>query len=238
MAFFDYSIDNKPLIKDKKGNEIVDLTKSVFNRNVGSTVNFTSYAISERFVMRPDLISIAHYGDDTGTELILKYTGISNPFSIYEDDIMRIPAYADARAAMQNTGEESKDAEVTRSQEIKNYYKYVNKSYNGDMSSYKNITEKNIPSGNINVSDTNNYVAPYINSGDGASITIRNGKVYFGENAGINSAAVVEGTLTVEDLDQKIKDIINSTATTLSNQCLYNGISTSNFVRASNNSNN
>lgn len=236
MAFFDYSIDNKPIIKDKKGNEIVDLTKSIFGKDTTANVDYTSYAISDKFSMRPDLVSIAHYGIDSGTEMILKWTGISNPFSIDKDDIMRIPNYESALAAFKTDADEIDDDAETRSQEIKNYYKYVNKNYDGDMSSYKNVLNKEIPTGNINVSDTRNYTVPYINTGDGASITIRNGKVYFGENAGVTSAAVVEGTLTVEDLDQKIKDIIDSTATTLSDQCLYNGISTSNFVRASNNS--
>ena len=237
MAFFDYSIDNKPIVSDSKGNEIVDLTKSIFDRRAEATTNYSTYAISKRFVMRPDLISIAHYGDDSGTELILKWTGISNPFSIDEDDLMRVPDYEAAKSVLRRGNEEPVDNQESRSQEIKNYYKYVNKSYNGDMSSYKNVLDKNIPSGNINVSDTTNYNVPYINTGDGASITIRNGKIYFGENAGVTSAAMIEGTLTVEDLDQKIKDIIDSTATSLSDQCLYNGISTSNFVRASNNSN-
>lgn len=238
MAFFDYSIDSKPIITDGNGNEIVDLTRSVFKNNASNPTDYTTYAISKKFVMRPDLVSIAHYGNDTGTEMILKWTGISNPFSLSEDDLLRIPNYESAKAVLLAGTEDqtTSDSSASKSQEIKNYYKYVNKSYNGDMSSYKNVINKNIPSGNINASETKAYSVPYINTGDGASITIRNGKVYFGENAGVTSAAMVEGTLTVEDLDNKIKSIIDSTASALSDQCLYNGISTSNFVRASNNS--
>lgn len=237
MAFFDYTIDNKPFITDSNGNEIVDLAKSVFKKNASNPTDYTTYAITKKFVMRPDLVSIAHYGNDTGTEMILKWTGISNPFSLYEDDLLRIPNYENAKALLSTSAEDTtSDSSTSKSQEIKNYYKYVNKAYDGDMSSYKNVLNKNIPSGNISASATASYSVPYINTGDGASITIRNGKVYFGENAGVTSAAMVEGTVTVEDLDQKIKSIIDSTSSALSDQCLYNGISSSNFVRASNNS--
>ena len=47
--------------------------------------------------MRPDLISHASYGSQDYTDLLLKYNGISNPFSIGEGQIFFIPDVNDSR---------------------------------------------------------------------------------------------------------------------------------------------
>jgi len=44
---------------------------------------------------RPDLIALKYYGDQSTTDLILKFNGISNPFSLSEGDILEIPVYAE-----------------------------------------------------------------------------------------------------------------------------------------------
>jgi hypothetical protein len=41
--------------------------------------------------MRADKVAFAEYGTDEYTEYILKYSGLSNPFSIAEDDVLFIP---------------------------------------------------------------------------------------------------------------------------------------------------
>ena len=44
---------------------------------------------------RPDLIALKYYGNHADTDLILKFNGISNPFSMAEGDIIEIPANQD-----------------------------------------------------------------------------------------------------------------------------------------------
>jgi hypothetical protein len=51
---------------------------------------------SEKYAMRPDLISFAMYGTDEYAEYILKFSGISNPFSLSDDDILKIPNESEA----------------------------------------------------------------------------------------------------------------------------------------------
>jgi len=46
---------------------------------------------SEKYAMRPDLISFAMYGTEDYAEYILKFSGISNPFTLCEDDVLKIP---------------------------------------------------------------------------------------------------------------------------------------------------
>ena len=40
---------------------------------------------------RPDLIALKYYGNHADTDLILKFNGISNPFSMSEGDVIDIP---------------------------------------------------------------------------------------------------------------------------------------------------
>ena len=40
---------------------------------------------------RPDLISIKYYGDQSMTDVLLKFNGISDPFSIAEGDEILVP---------------------------------------------------------------------------------------------------------------------------------------------------
>ena len=48
--------------------------------------------------MRPDKVAFAEYGTDEYTEYILKYSGVSNPFYIDEDDVLFIPDPGQAEA--------------------------------------------------------------------------------------------------------------------------------------------
>lgn len=41
---------------------------------------------------RPDLIALKHYGDQSKLDMILKWNGISDPFSINKGDILEIPS--------------------------------------------------------------------------------------------------------------------------------------------------
>lgn len=47
--------------------------------------------VNKYYVARPDLISLAIYGDDKYADIICKLNGISNPFELNEDDIIYIP---------------------------------------------------------------------------------------------------------------------------------------------------
>lgn len=73
---------------------ILDLTKSSleFKGNIRIT---KTIIVSSEFVMRPDLIAHAVYGDANKLDYILKFNNISNPFSIAEGDILVIPDVSD-----------------------------------------------------------------------------------------------------------------------------------------------
>jgi hypothetical protein len=64
--------------------------------------------VNEHYVARPDLISLAVYGDDSYADVICKYNGISNPFELNENDILHIPHINDMEKII-NTDVEKND---------------------------------------------------------------------------------------------------------------------------------
>jgi len=89
---FEYTLDNKPEIRDKKGNTIIDLVQPLFNKNSTGVADYMIRRVgNKKFAMRPDLVSFAMYGDTDKTEYILKFSGISNPFTLNDDDVLKIP---------------------------------------------------------------------------------------------------------------------------------------------------
>ena len=89
---FTYTIDKKPTITDSKGNTIVNFITPLFTKNSTGVKDYQLMRINaDKYQMRPDLISMAMYGDIDEAEYILKFSGISNPFSLDKDDILKIP---------------------------------------------------------------------------------------------------------------------------------------------------
>lgn len=231
---FKYSIDKKSEITDSYGNVLIDLTNSIFSKYSTNLNNFQVKYVTKLYNMRPDLVSIGEYGTDENTEFILKYSGISNPFSFGENDIIIIPEITEVEQQLKVNTPIEHDDEKTKETEvlIKNFFKFHN-SYKKDHTTYNALNNLNIPSGNLDNLETknkDNYNVPYISEDGETAITIKNGKMYFGTNSGVKTA----GIDNVEDLDNKIKSIVNNTATALSDtNCLSNGINLSTFVRSS-----
>ena len=82
-------LHNKPTI-DINGEEGLDLlTKSLNFVDGNQQGNFLQ--VNEYYVARPDLISLAVYGDDKYADIICKLNGISNPFELNEKNVLFIP---------------------------------------------------------------------------------------------------------------------------------------------------
>ena len=82
-------LHNKPTI-DINGEEGLDLlTKSLNFVDGAQQGNFLQ--VNEYYVARPDLISLAVYGDDKYADIICKLNGISNPFELNEKMVLFIP---------------------------------------------------------------------------------------------------------------------------------------------------
>lgn len=240
---FHYSLDVKDSVTDKKGNVIRDLASSIFTRFSRSLKTYDVKSVTSNFNMRPDLVSVGEYGTDDNTEMILKFSGISNPFSFCKDDLVVIPAMSEAKTMMvaDNPERTTSDSNKENSEVLlKNFFKFHNPNgYKKDYSSYDKITKMNIPSGAINENEGEEYSVPYISEDGEQSVRIANGKVYFGANSGVMSADQVNDITSTDMLNNKIQSIINNTKSALADSnCLYNGTQLSSLVKSTYKKNN
>ena len=187
---FSNSLDNKPAFTRPDGFQIKDLTASMFNMNVKNYIKYSIYKVPKEFEMRPDLISGAVYNDSLYAELILKYNGISNPFTIQEGDMILIPSLDSMRTIMAKTSGSAVDG----AKAIRNSYKYIDplKIPKAD-GTFQNRQLINAPDGAL---------PPNIAQEGAAQITYRNGRVYFG--AGVNTC-LTNGMTQSEFLTSVIK---------------------------------
>jgi len=108
-----------------------------------------------------------------------------------------------------NSPDEDTTNTVDTAAEIRHNFKYYDPElnpYNKDGQSYRDLENKKIPSGIIDkgkiVNKTGNIMVPYISEDGRTAVTIRNGKVYFGEDSGLNIAS-----------SEKISQVANITST-------------------------
>ena len=75
------------------GIKIKDITEPIFkNRNRDLTGVMSYYKVSKEMEMRPDKIAYAAHGDMKYAEIILKESGIDNPFAIEFNDELLVPS--------------------------------------------------------------------------------------------------------------------------------------------------
>jgi hypothetical protein len=188
---FTNSLDNKPVITGKNGEIIRDLTQSMFDFTTNSFVPLTAYKVPADFAMRPDLISQAVYNNTAYAEYILKYNGYSNPYTINENDVIIIP---DINLAKQNT--KTVGSAANDSEKIRNGYKYIDPT---------KVPKKDQQTNNFdNRTITEGALPANIAQEGEQQITVRNGRVYFGENIG-QSSCLKNGMSQSEFITQVIK---------------------------------
>lgn len=84
-------INNKKTIySDWLQENIINLTDPTFI--IPEKYDYEILEVTERYVARPDLLSLDIYGDSLYTDLLCKLNGISNPFELNEGMILVIPS--------------------------------------------------------------------------------------------------------------------------------------------------
>jgi len=163
------SLDKKPTYTRPDGVKIKDLTSSMFDMQNNNYASYTVYKVPKEYEMRPDLISGAVYHDSLYAELILKYNGISNPFTIKEGDLILIPSLDSMKAITKKPTGTGADG----AKSIRDSYKYIDpvKIPKAD-NTFQDRQIANVPAGAL---------PPNIAEEGEKQITYRNGRVYFGE---------------------------------------------------------
>jgi len=86
---------NKESITKLNGEVVVDLIRRSVSFLGIKLDSGMKYLVTEDTAMRSDLIANAYYQDSSICDLLLKYNGYSNPFSIDVNDIITIPDVQD-----------------------------------------------------------------------------------------------------------------------------------------------
>lgn len=88
-----YSVlNNKGMMSnDYLGEDIYNLLDETFRLPVEG-FDFNIFQVTEKYIARPDLISLDAYGDTMFTDVICKINGISNPFELNEDMRIILPS--------------------------------------------------------------------------------------------------------------------------------------------------
>ena len=84
-----YKILEYKSIEERNGEKFIDLLSQTYNKDI--YVSGYPIVVNKYYVARPDLISLAVYGDDKFGDIICKINGISNPFELNENDVIFIP---------------------------------------------------------------------------------------------------------------------------------------------------
>jgi hypothetical protein len=86
-----------------------------------------------------------------------------------------------------------------------------------------------IPSGVIDTTAQQELEPPYISEDGRTAVTIRNGRVYFGEDSGMQIASQGAGA---QNVTRSVQNILNNALTSLSDSnCLYNGMTLADWFR-------
>lgn len=233
---FNYTIDQKRNITDPKGNVLVNLQDSIFSKTSEEINDYSVKRITKYFKMRPDLVATAVFGDQRYTEYILKFAGISNPFTICDDDVLLIPNIAQAEGMMAVNNPDESESVQDNVAAIRNFFKFVNTEYKSDSTAYDNLANTNIPSGVIDKNKAGDFIQPYITEDGRTSLTIKNNRIYFGgdQRQPIADESQISSDSAAATASALIKSVNSDYSDT---NCLYNGTLMTDFVRASMNNN-
>ena len=118
----DYLILQKKPKYDLDGTEAKNL---LFKTLISDENNYSGQflKVNEYYIARPDLISLAMYGDDSYGDIICKINGISNPFELNKDMVLFIPNIESIYNILNNDFMENKSEIISNTDNISVYTK-------------------------------------------------------------------------------------------------------------------
>jgi hypothetical protein len=158
----------KNFLTKATGDTVVDLISSTFSflRTSGQTEGFVR--VREEEAMRPDLISIRLYSNQQYYDALMKYNGISNPFSINPGEILVIPPYRELEQMLVSPRlVPEKGAE----RKAKNEDKLVNPKTVKDRKRLEALKDR-----------VKEIVPPNVNTEGNRNVKVKDGRVIFGED--------------------------------------------------------
>lgn len=189
-----------------EGEKIIDLTYPSIRYNYDPWITGV-INVNEQTAMRPDLISKSAYGNTEYWDLILKYNGMSNPFSLGPEDRLLIPSLDDMQEQVAPNGVQDVIADSVRKQ----YIDASKKAKQDPKLAQQELKRKQAQvkkAEGIGVPSVNNLPPNIAEIGD-REIVIKGGKIYFGPDITRDKAACEKPISKSEFISKLIKNRIN-----------------------------
>jgi hypothetical protein len=199
-------IFNRKPIVGEKGNESLDLTYPSLKFKTQLADRAFVY-VKESDQMRPDMMSFYAYGSVSLYDLLLKYNGISNPFSLEMGDILFVADLDGLVDQLVPSGREDPVSQVIRKQYIDS-----SKASKKDtrLQSIENKRKEAIQKrSQASSSPSTNNLPPNIAEEGDREVVIKGGKIYFGPDVSRNKQECEEPLSKSEFLARLIKNRIN-----------------------------
>ena len=164
-------IEKKKIFK-RIGRDMTDLISSTFKFPTDISGSGGGILVGEYESMRPDLIADRTYGDQGKWDVLLKYNGISNPFSVEYGDILLGPAAAVLDSMYVNP----REIRERDQKEEKSTSPLLDPKSKKDKDRLENLKKK-----------AGIVLPPNINKPGDKNVKIKDGRVVFGEDVtGVN----------------------------------------------------
>ena len=123
------------------------------------------------YEMRPDLVANAEYGNTDSAEFILKFSGISNPFTLSNEDILMILMKVKSSLRLHKQKLTMKKMMYV-SNKFVIFISIVNQDYKSDSTSYDKLKETEMKSAVVPNTLQGDYMVPYISEDGTTAVTI------------------------------------------------------------------
>lgn len=190
MLYIETLMQKRYLTKPN-GDTIIDLTHASINKDATRPTEVSLTLVVEDMAMRPDLVAKKVYGDDSMLDFLLKYNGISNPFSLNTGDVLVVPD----PTMMAKTFMMPEPDDLTEfSTNIKNF-KFVDPTTKKDNKRLEMLQTK---------AKNAELLPPNVNAEGDKNIRYKDGKIIFGEDVTTINKQNCPETLTRARVKEKL----------------------------------
>jgi hypothetical protein len=158
----------KKIFTKSNGETVIDLISSTFSFEKTGNSTQGIIRVKEEEIMRPDLIAERIYTNQSLFAELLKYNGISNPFSVNENDILIIPPFKNLEKA---TVPPKAILEKGQARLKSNEEELLAPSTVKDKKRLDSLKDK-----------VKEIVPPNVNTEGNKNVKVKDGKVIFGED--------------------------------------------------------
>ena len=181
----------KRYFQKPNGDVVLDLTSSSINPDA-QVRERSMKMVAEDNAMRPDLFAKSVLGDDSMYDVLLKYNGISNPFSLNTGDLLIIPDPVEVMTILKMA---DPDTNVDETAPQIKQFTFIDPKTKRDNKRLEMLLKK---------SQNKELLPPHVNQPGDTNIKYKNGKIIFGEDVTTVSKNNCPETFTRARIKEKL----------------------------------